>query len=190
MKKAQLRREFLKKRADLAPETVAEASRSIAGRFFAAVDLSDVRTVHAFISIPKFNEVDTSLIVDRIRRQHRSIRTVAPKTLLGTGKLEHIAFTARTLLVENSWGIREPSDGESVEPESIDLVIVPLLCFDVTGHRTGYGKGFYDGFLAGCRPDCRKVGVSLFEPVEEIDDIGDHDIRLDACITPEGVYQF
>ena len=65
------------------------------------------------------------------------------------------------------------------------LVLVPGVCFDQTGHRVGYGKGFYDRFLKTCRPGCLKVGLSYFEPVDPIDDVHDGDVRLDFIVTPE-----
>ena len=92
-------------------------------------------------------------------------------------------------LIENRWGIREPVSGEVLGPEQIDLVIVPLLCFDASGHRVGYGRGMYDRFLAGCRADCLKVGLSYFPPVAAIDDVSETDIGLDVCITPEREYK-
>ncbi len=190
MIKSELRKEFLKKRSDLQPDEVIASSRLITDRFFAAVDLGPVRTLHSFISIPKFNEVDTSLIIRRIWSEHPDIRTVAPKAHLESGELEHIAFSPQTLMVENSWGISEPTVGAKVEPPEIDLVIVPLLCFDLSGERTGYGKGFYDRFLAACRPDCIKIGVSHFGPVDRIDDVREHDVRLNACVTPGHTYTF
>ena len=70
------------------------------------------------------------------------------------------------------------------------MVLVPLLACDRAGHRVGYGKGFYDRFLAACRPDCRKIGLSYFRPVEAIVDVYDGDVRLDRVITPDGVIQF
>ena len=70
------------------------------------------------------------------------------------------------------------------------MVLVPLLGFDERGHRVGYGKGFYDRFLAECNPKIQKIGLSLFEPVAQIDDTSDFDIPLDACITPNRIWYF
>ncbi len=190
MFKAELRKEYLKRRSELLSEFADRSSRKIADRFFATFELRRIRTVHIFVSIPKFNEVDTSLIIGRLWRDHPEIRTVAPKMRSGTGELEHIAFSSRTLMVENSWGISEPSIGDQVEPSDLDLVVVPLLCFDRSGYRTGYGKGLYDRFLAKCRPVCLKIGVNQFGPIDRIDDVAEHDIRLDACLTPEETYRF
>ena len=93
-----------------------------------------------------------------------------------------------TVLVENEWGIREPGAGEIFEPQIVDLVIVPGVCFDEQCHRVGYGKGFYDRFLRKCRPDCVKIGLSFFEPVAEIADIHAGDVRLDFFVSPGGLF--
>jgi 5-formyltetrahydrofolate cyclo-ligase len=77
-----------------------------------------------------------------------------------------------------------------VEPAAFDVVLIPLLAFDVKGHRVGYGKGFYDRYLANCRPDCLKIGISFFESLASIDDVEAHDIALDMAICPTQVYDF
>lgn len=101
-------------------------------------------------------------------------------------------LTPATELVENRWGVPEAvsSDQSSMTTDQVDLVIVPLLAYDARGYRVGYGKGYYDRFLADCRPDVRKIGVSFFEPVPQIEDVDEFDVRLDACVTPEKVISF
>ena len=66
----------------------------------------------------------------------------------------------------------------------------PLLAFDEQGHRVGYGKGFYDKLLSKCKPDCKRIGLSLLEPTSKIDDINPHDGILHACITPSKTWDF
>ncbi len=190
MKKAELRDLYLKKRASLSLGEVSKMSGQIADRFFASVDLAPVTYLHIFIRIKKFNEIDTSMIYFRLWRDVPNVVTLAPKTELSTGTIESLPFDRSTNWDENSWGIREPANGDLVDPRKLDLVIVPLLCVDERGHRVGYGKGMYDRFLSKCRPDCKKVGVSLFSPVVAISDIGKNDVRLDACISPDAAYSF
>lgn len=189
MNKSDLRKLYLEKRKSLPVSALSEKSGQIANRFFENIDLSGARVLHTFIPIRKFNEIDTSMICYRIWRDMPSIVTAAPRMVRTSGDIESVRFDQDTVWAENSWGIREPSGGESVEARSIDLVIVPLLCFDEAGHRVGYGKGIYDRFLAECRPDCRKVGVSYFPPVESIDDVNDTDVRLDICVTPNRTFR-
>jgi 5-formyltetrahydrofolate cyclo-ligase len=88
------------------------------------------------------------------------------------------------------WGIPEPVGGRVVEPTEFDVVLIPLLAFDVNGHRVGYGKGFYDRYLAACRPDCLKIGISFYEVMAPIEDVEAHDIPLDMAICPTQVYDF
>ncbi len=45
------------------------------------------------------------------------------------------------------YGIYEPLK-QNVNPDLIDLVIVPALCCDKNNYRLGYGGGFYDRFLS------------------------------------------
>ena len=72
----------------------------------------------------------------------------------------------------------------------IEVVFVPLLAYDQNGNRVGYGKGFYDKFLSKCNPETIKIGLSFFEPEETIEDISVTDIKLDFCITPNGIISF
>ncbi len=190
MTKSDLRKLFLEKRASLASGDRTTASEQIAERFFDSVGISAAVTLHTFIRIGKFNEIDTSIIYHKIWRDHPDIMTVAPRAELTIGDLVGVAFDREADWSENAWGISEPVGGQVIEPSQLDVVLVPLLCFDEQGYRVGYGKGMYDRFLARCRPDCIKVGLSYFPPVEAIDDIGEYDDKLDMCITPGEVYSW
>ena len=183
--KSELRQIYLRKRRSLSDGELVLQSSQIAESFFESINLITVKTVHTFIPIKKFNEIDTAFIYKRIWSDFSHILTVAPRVDHESGSMTHFAFTTKTALVENKWGIREPADGKEVDQAAIDLVIVPLLCFDERGYRVGYGKGLYDKFLARCRPDCIKVGLSYFPPVAEIADIDPFDIRIDQCVTPD-----
>lgn len=190
MNKAELRGIYIAKRRSLSLSEVAAASGRIADRFFKDIDLKRTGKLHTFVRIPKFNEIDTSNIYFRLWRERPDVATFAPRIGIETGEIESIAFDAQTPLIENNWGIREPVGNEKAEPEDFDLVLVPLLCFDLSGHRVGYGKGFYDRFLSGCRRNCRFIGLSIFGPVDLIDDANEQDVPLSACITPEETYYF
>ena len=104
--------------------------------------------------------------------------------------MAHFLLTDNTKIKKNEYNIPEPVNGLEVPSNKIDVVFVPLLAFDKTGNRVGYGKGFYDKFLSECKPDAIKIGLSFFEAEELISDIFEGDIKLDYCVTPNDVYSF
>ena len=104
--------------------------------------------------------------------------------------LRHFVWDEHTTLQTNQWGITEPNGGLEVEEKELDMILVPLLAYDLQGNRVGYGKGFYDRFLAKCNANVQKVGLSYFEPLDSIGDAESFDIKLNSCINPEKIWRF
>lgn len=181
---------YLQKRAALTDAEVAHASLRICETFFSHVELSRVKVLHSFLPLERSHEPDTRLILDKIQREFPHIRISLPRVNRTTNSLENIYFEGLHQLERSEWGIAEPRPGNATGPESIDAVLVPLLAVDSHGNRVGYGKGFYDKFLAGCRPDCLRIGLSIFEPVESIDDVNAFDVPLHHCVTPDTFYTY
>lgn len=187
MKKSELRQSYLSGQKAISKEDREAKSEAIAKLFFQTFDLGSITHLHSFLPIEKFNEVDTRLIIEDVWRNYPNIRILVPRVDFETSEIRNLQFGPDTELTRNVWDIEEPADGEYIETKLIDMVLVPGLSFDRNRHRVGYGKGFYDRFLMKCRADCRKVGLSYFEPVDRIDDAHDGDVRLDALVTPYGV---
>lgn len=190
MTKSELRSTYLEMRRAFNSRERAEKSNTIAERFFAEIDVTHVLKLHCFISMRHTGEIDTGPIFERLWAEHPAIETFAPRIDETTRELEAVRYSPTTTLKTNKWQIDEPIDGQFVQPVTLDLVVVPLLCFDRRGHRVGYGGGFYDRFLQKCRPDCIKAGLSFFPPVDQIDDVHAGDIPLDVCFTPGETYSF
>ena len=188
MKKAELRREYLAKQQAMSEEERDAASRRIADHIFSDFDLGTVRVLHCFVPIEKFKEINTRIIFAKLWRDFPNIQTVVPRVDAETDSIVSLKFTHETELVRNAWNIDEPAHDERVPAQDIDMVLVPGLCFDQTGHRVGYGKGYYDRYLIKCRPNCRTIGLSHFQPVEQIDDVHEGDVRLKFIVTPELIY--
>ncbi|PTX22632.1 5-formyltetrahydrofolate cyclo-ligase [Pontibacter mucosus] len=189
MLKAELRKQMLRQRRALPQEEVQQRSMRIAEQFFTHFPLQPGQTVHVFLPIIKNNEVNTWLIIERLRQEHPEVRVAVPVTDVEQNILTHHHLTDEAVLVENNWGIPEPQDAHIIHAHEVDVVLVPLLAFDKAGHRVGYGKGFYDRFLDDCRPDVLKVGLSLDPPVERIADPNPFDVPLDAVVMPQGVWR-
>jgi len=187
MNKDELRKIYLAKRQALTESEHRELSIKISELFFHSSDLSEVKTLHIFLPILSKREPDTWFIIDRIRKDFPHIRLVIPR--VSGDKMENILFEGNYQLENTKWGMTEPRAGVHVNPQEIDMVLVPLLAFDKYGHRVGFGKGYYDKFLSACKPTCKKVGISFFEE-EIILDVNPFDKALDQCITPRDVIIF
>lgn len=190
MTKEELRKVYTQKRNSLSDYQYLDLNEELRRVFFKSIDLSGIKILHSFLPIEKNKEPDTRSILNQIRESHRDVRVSLPRVNDSTHLLESVFFESSTVLKINSWGIPEPENGELIDPQMIDIVLVPMLIFDRSGHRVGYGKGFYDKFLATTRPDCQRVGICLFDPVDRIDDIMGFDEPMDQCITPAGSYTF
>jgi len=189
MTKAELRKVYKEKRFQLSPQQI-EKFTDLLLINFQKIQLPFLSCIHTYIASEKLREADTSAITRYLQFKNPGSKVLVPKIDITSGSMQHIHFDDEVELTDNLFGIAEPAYGEIVEPGEIDLVLVPLLAYDTHGYRVGYGKGYYDKFLSQCRKDVIKIGLSFFEPVNEIDDINQFDISLNYCVTPQVVYEF
>jgi 5-formyltetrahydrofolate cyclo-ligase len=190
MSKQDLRKEYLQKRKALTETEVEDFSRKIHDWFFRSIPVHAYGTIHTFLPIRRNNEIDTCLIINTLQKDFAT-DIVIPRSH-EDGTMSHYLLTKDTVFEENKWKISEPSPVGNLRSSvfSIDLVLIPLLCFDKKGYRVGYGKGYYDRFLAECRPDVLKIGLSIFEPIDEIIDVTEFDLKMNYCITPNKIWCF
>jgi 5-formyltetrahydrofolate cyclo-ligase len=190
--KAILRQQFLQRRIAMSEEETQHKNEAIYRLTKNVFKIYSNKNVHIFLPQPEKNEVDTWKLIRWFWANLPDSQVVAPRVTPATFEMEHFALNRSTPLILNRWKIPEPDPVKSrkISEDQIDAVLVPLLIFDKKGHRVGYGGGFYDRFLKKCRPDTVKIGVSFFEPVEEIGELDTYDVPLNMCITPEYVYRF
>ena len=80
-----------------------------------------------------------------------------------------------------SFHIEEPTGDNVVNPEDIELIVVPAVAYDRKGNRLGRGKGFYDRLLQTTK--ATKVGIGYeFQLVDEVP-VEPHDVGVDIIIT-------
>ena len=186
MKKSALRKQANLLRAQLDAKAIQSLSNQLLTQF-SRLNFNGVKVLHIFLPIQEKNEPDTFLLIDWLRAHHPDIKIIVPKSDFSTFLMTHHVLGDHKELQKNAFNILEPQQGEEHKGD-IDLVILPLLAFDSRGYRAGYGKGFYDRFLQGM--DTLKVGLSLFDVSENIEDVNEHDLKLDLCITPGKLYDF
>lgn len=182
MKKAELRKIYKQKRQDLSLVDIQKLQENIYNQIY-ELDISNIKTIHIFLTLKKFKEIDTAPIINYFRSQN--IKIVVSKSDFKNNTLTHFYLEKDTEIELNKYGIPEPKNAVQVSEKEFDLVFVPLLISDEQNYRIGYGKGFYDRFLANCRKDVLKIGLNFFEPISKIDDVNEFDIALDLVVYPK-----
>ncbi len=82
-----------------------------------------------------------------------------------------------------------PDSAEEAQRGDLDLVIVPALAVAGTGHRIGYGMGFYDATLPDVCPPARSLVVAYgFELLAELP-TGESDVACDLVLTDERTFE-
>ena len=157
---------------------------------FQKLPLPPLHYVLSYMPMEENNEIDTFPITRFLEFSNPGLVIAYPRINAGTQEMQAVAADDETVFAPNEYRIYEPFDGGIIQPEDLDLVIVPTLIFDEKGNRVGYGKGFYDRYLKRCRADCFRAGISYFEPLSNIEDAGDFDVPLNYCITPYTNYVF
>jgi 5-formyltetrahydrofolate cyclo-ligase len=187
MLKKELRQKYKALRNQLSESDLEEMSLAIANKVL-TLPIWEKTYFHIFLPITEHKEINTEFILHLLSGKDKEI--VISKSDFETRNMTHFLLTDNTKIKKNQYNIPEPVDGLEVPTHKIDVVFVPLLAFDKTGHRAGYGKGFYDKFLTECKPETLKIGLSFFEPEELIEDVFENDVKLDYCVTPNEVYRF
>lgn len=187
MNKKDLRIKYKALRNQLSKEDLDQMSLAIANKVL-TLEIWRKTYFHVFLPISENKEVNTEFILHLLSGKDKEI--VISKSNFQTLNMTHFLLTDNTKIKKNQCNIPEPVDGVEVPTNKIEVVFVPLLVFDTLGNRVGYGKGFYDKFLAQCNPKTIKIGLSFFEAEKIIEDFFENDVKLNYCVTPNGVYKF
>lgn len=100
------------------------------------------------------------------------------------GRMGFAAWPSNARLRRNRFGIPEPV-GRTIAAARIDLLVIPLVAFDLQGNRLGMGGGYYDRALAGRR---RPVLAGVAFACQQATSIPAKpwDVPLDYVITERG----
>ena len=119
--------------------------------------------------------------------QNRGHRLCLPITGERATPLLFRAYKTGDILVPNVWNIGIPQETAAVcEP---DILLCPMLAFDRTGARLGYGGGYYDATLQSLRAKKTILAVGIAYARQEVSSVptGKYDQKLDIIITEKEV---
>jgi 5-formyltetrahydrofolate cyclo-ligase len=182
--KAALRVRAHAQRQNLAKTHGADAAQQAAQHFFEGVGVRPEDVVALYW--PVRDELDCRPVLTRLMDSGQ--RVCLPAVVGDDQPLELRLWEQDAPLYPSGFGTLAPIETAPViEP---DVVILPLLGFDASGTRLGYGKGHYDRTFAAMSKPVRLVGFAFSG--QELAHIprAPHDVPLDAVVTEAGFVQF
>ncbi|HEV3161368.1 MAG TPA: 5-formyltetrahydrofolate cyclo-ligase [Xanthobacteraceae bacterium] len=176
--KAELRREALTRRDALPTEMRKSAAEAIAARAF-PIPVAPGMVVSGFM--PLKSEISP---LPLMRKLADAGARLALPVVAGRGKpLIMRSWRWGEPLVPGVWGIREPRpEAPEVQP---DILLVPLIAFDRSGHRIGYGAGYYDLTIAQLRAKKLIAAIGIALAAQEVETVPRtaFDAQLDLVLT-------
>ena len=186
--KKALRQYMRQVRGAISPEAKKLAEDDIAERLFNLPAVKKARTIAIYQATG--SEASVTDLARAIRLTDPTVAIAYP-AISGAG----IMFFARVDAGEKPVFLSDPlalvdphSVGDHfIEPDQIDLMLVPGIAFDEAKHRLGQGGGFYDRYLERLRRDCMTIGIAFEEQIVEQVPCGLHDRKVDYIVTPKRI---
>lgn len=182
-KKWELRSKVLSDRNSISEVEWQVKSEQISAHFLESDFYKNAGVVHSFVSINDRNEVNTWKLIAKMLEEGKKV--VVPVTDFSDTSLLHTEITSMDNLTPNKWGIFEPPVINKVDPQELDVVIIPMAAADKKGNRLGYGKGFYDRFLSNT--NALKVGFIFNDFIFDEIPAENFDIKMDVLISERGL---
>lgn len=181
--KARIRRDILQQRRQLSRSFQQYANDAVCCRIQKLSCYQKARTIALYFSVN--HEIDlTSLWQNPLPNKIFCFPIVT-----SNHSLLFAPYTTPT--IKNRWGIPEPdiSCVSPVDETNIHIVFVPLVAFDLQGHRLGMGGGYYDRFFEK-NDSALRIGIAYECQKQNKIPIESWDQPLHAVITESSLYWF
>src|ERR1017187_4042395 len=175
--RANIRRQKSAERDAMPAHLRHESSVEIVRKLLRHIDEQHFKFIHCYISFR--SEVETREFIETEIKS--GIRVVVPVVEQKDFNpfLIHTEIRGLTNIKKGMFGLEEPIEQTPTSLEALDAVIVPIVAFDRSGMRLGYGKGFYDRFLGELPKSVERIGIAFsaqeFEHIPKLP----HDELLD-----------
>ena len=104
---------------------------------------------------------------------------------ISNGSMKFVKWNLQEPLKVNKFGFLEPIQVSKISKP--DLIVAPLLAFDKSKNRLGYGKGYYDKFLKKNKKTIT-VGIAFsFQKYNKIK-TSNYDVKLNYILTDKGIF--
>ena len=185
--KQQQRQEALIRRRALRPEQREEKSSTICRLLCALPEM--IRSDRIFSYRAVWDEVN---LKDMHAWAAQNEKTVAWPITRSGGEMKAAVPRDDKAWTRSRYGIWEPAaqQADILDPDCLDVILVPCVAFDRNGNRCGHGAGYYDRYL----PQCGRQAVFILTAfdAQEVPAICTEktDVRMDIVVTESGVFRY
>ena len=189
MDRNSLRQDKLADRNRMDPAERQQQSRQIMSLLLAEQLLTERNNMFIYVNFR--SEVET---MDLIKELIAAGKTVSvPVTLQKESSLLAVQLTdPESQLAAGCYGIPEPTPARirqaTIDPATIETVLLPGSVFDKQGGRLGYGGGYYDRFLSQAAPEASRIGLAFSLQMIERVPMQSHDQFMDMIVTEQQLY--
>ena len=182
--KKMLRKEILAKRKNIDTAKKEDMDKKIADKLYESKYYKEAKNIFIYISYD--SEINTKEIINRALIDNKKV--YVPRTEFKTRLMDAVEIASLDNLIESEYGILEPAMEEPhIEPDELDLIVVPGVAFDINGGRMGYGAGFYDRYFKKISKDriekIKKLALAYdFQILEKIP-MDEQDVPVNYIIT-------
>jgi len=162
-----------------------------------------IAIMNRFMELPEYDAARTVMFYVDVRDEVRTRQALPAALATGKrivvpycvdGELELFWLEVMDELELGMYRILEPKNElrdvvhKRLQPEDLDLIMVPGVAFDKNGGRTGHGKGYYDKLLEHAKPETPLVALAFECQMFDEIPMDHHDIYMDKVVTENDVY--
>lgn len=185
-----IRQQIRQKRQQLTKSQQQQAAQYISQQVLTDPKVQSAQTIALFLSFD--GEIDTMPLIQQLWQRGKQVYLPVLHPF-NRHSLLFLAYTPTTQLIKNRFNIQQPAlDVQQVLPlNQLDIMLIPLVAFDLIGQRLGMGGGFYDRILAGWQQK-GFFPIGLAHQCQQVDKLpsATWDIPLPEIITPQKIWRW
>jgi len=185
----QMRQHNRKRRAELGPQQLEQASAALAHKIISLDVYRQSQRLAVYFAVS--GEIGLDPVIDHALAAGKQV--YLPN--LDQQSLRFSPYFRQQKMRINKFRLPEPDvgDDEMLQPAQLDLVLAPLVVFDESRNRIGMGGGFYDRSFA-MRKDgsvTQPVLIGVAHDLQKVERIvpQEWDVRLDMVVTDQALYR-
>ncbi|MDH3716237.1 MAG: 5-formyltetrahydrofolate cyclo-ligase [Gammaproteobacteria bacterium] len=181
-----IRREMRAARAALSVRQVADAAQALVERIRELPGYAAATSLAGYLAMP--GEMDPGPAMHQALDDGKSCYV----PVIAGQRLRFAPWSPDSLLRRNCFGILEPAveTEQLLLPAALELVLVPLVAFDVYCNRIGMGGGYYDRSFADRVGGGAQILAGVAHEIQKVNvlEMQSWDVALDCIITDSRTY--